>query len=60
LLVSPCHCVLASEWTKIRSVRSTYWTLVAAAVTTIGLSAIVCGVYVAQYANLSAKSKLGF
>jgi ABC-type transport system involved in multi-copper enzyme maturation permease subunit len=52
--------LLASEWTKIRSVRSTYWTLLAAAVTIIGLSAIVCAVYVAQYAHLSSKSKAGF
>ncbi len=52
--------VLASEWTKLRSVRSTYWTLFAAAVTTIGLSAIVCGVYVAQYATMTAKSRAGF
>ncbi|MFA5786679.1 MAG: ABC transporter permease [Actinomycetota bacterium] len=52
--------VLASEWTKIRSVRSTYWTLFAAAATTIGLSAIVCAVYVAQYAHLTPKSKAGF
>jgi len=52
--------VLASEWTKMRSVRSTYWTLLAAAVLTIGLSAIVCAVYVAQYAHLSAKDRIGF
>jgi ABC-2 type transport system permease protein len=52
--------VLTSEWTKIRSVRSTYWTLLAAAGSTIGLSAIVCAVYVAQYAHMSAKDKAGF
>ncbi|HLJ07121.1 MAG TPA: ABC transporter permease subunit [Acidimicrobiia bacterium] len=52
--------VLTSEWTKIRSVRSTYWTLFAAAATTIGLSAIVCAVYVAQYDHLTAKDKVGF
>jgi hypothetical protein len=52
--------LLASEWTKIRSVRSTYWTLVAAAATTIGLSAIICAVFVAQYANLTAADKAGF
>jgi len=52
--------VLASEWTKLRSVRSTYWTLLAAAVLTIGLSAIVCAVYVAQYAQLTAKDRIGF
>jgi ABC-2 type transport system permease protein len=33
--------VLTSEWTKLRSVRSTYWTLLIAAVTTVGLSVIV-------------------
>jgi ABC-2 type transport system permease protein len=52
--------VLASEWTKIRSVRSTYWTLFVAAIATIGLSAILCAVYVAQYAHLTAKNRAGF
>lgn len=33
--------VLASEWIKVRSVRSTYWTLLIAAVTAIGGSVIV-------------------
>jgi ABC-2 type transport system permease protein len=33
--------VIASEWTKIASVRSTFWLLVVAAVTAIGGSAIV-------------------
>ena len=33
--------VLVSEWTKLRSVRSTYWTLLVAAVTAIGGSAIL-------------------
>ena len=33
--------VLISEWTKLRSVRSTYWTLLVAVVTPIGLSALV-------------------
>jgi ABC-2 type transport system permease protein len=33
--------VLASEWTKLRSVRSTYWSLLVAVVTPIGLSALV-------------------
>jgi ABC-2 type transport system permease protein len=52
--------VLASEWTKIRSVRSTYWTLIAAAAITIGLSAIVCAVLVAQYDNLRPEDKATF
>lgn len=52
--------VLTSEWTKIRSVRSTYWTLLSAAVTIVGLSAIVCAVFVAQYDKLSVQDKAGF
>jgi len=44
--------IVKSEWTKIRSVRSTYWTLIIAAVLTVGLSAIICAVFVAQYSNL--------
>ncbi|MGH9071603.1 MAG: ABC transporter permease [Acidimicrobiales bacterium] len=34
--------VLRSEWTKLRSVRSTYWTLVVTVVAFIGISAGVC------------------
>ncbi len=52
--------VLTSEWTKIRSVRSTYWTLFSAALMTIGLSAIVCAVYVAQFDKLTVQDKAGF
>jgi ABC-2 type transport system permease protein len=33
--------VVTSEWTKLRSVRSTYWTLLIAVATPIGLSALV-------------------
>jgi ABC-2 type transport system permease protein len=33
--------LLTSEWTKLRSVRSTYWTLLVAVVTPIGISVIV-------------------
>jgi ABC-2 type transport system permease protein len=33
--------VLTSEWTKFRSVRSTYWTLLVAVVTPIGISVLV-------------------
>lgn len=39
--------VLGSEWTKLRSVRSTYWTLLIAAVTSIGLSCVVAFVFTA-------------
>jgi ABC-2 type transport system permease protein len=33
--------VIAFEWTKLRSVRSNYWTLLIAAVVTLGVTAIV-------------------
>ena len=33
--------VLAFEWTKLRSVRSNYWTLLIAAVVTLGVTALV-------------------
>ncbi|MDP1793452.1 MAG: hypothetical protein Q8K63_04870, partial [Acidimicrobiales bacterium] len=52
--------VIRSEWTKLRSVRSTYWTLFTAAVLTVGLSAIVCAVFVAQYDKLKASDLAGF
>jgi hypothetical protein len=35
------HEVLAFEWTKLRSVRSSYWTLMIAAAVTLGVTAIV-------------------
>jgi ABC-type transport system involved in multi-copper enzyme maturation permease subunit len=38
---------IASEWTKLRTVRSTYWTLVAFVVVCVGLTAGVC--YAAAY-----------
>jgi ABC-2 type transport system permease protein len=34
--------LLASEWTKLRSVRSTYWSLLVAAVLAIALGLLVC------------------
>jgi ABC-2 type transport system permease protein len=52
--------VLRSEWTKLRSVRSTYWTLLVAAVATIGLSILICSVYVGRYSHLTAQDKLDF
>jgi ABC-2 type transport system permease protein len=52
--------VLRSEWTKLRSVRSTYWSLLVAAVAAVGLSALICSVYVNRYDSLSAADKAGF
>jgi ABC-2 type transport system permease protein len=52
--------LMRSEWTKLRTVRSSYWTLFSAVVATIGLGAILCAVYVAQYAHTSAADKATF
>jgi ABC-2 type transport system permease protein len=45
--------VLACEWTKLWSVRSTYWTLLVAVATPIGLSAIVAFTIAGQPAGAS-------
>jgi ABC-2 type transport system permease protein len=45
--------LLASEWTKVRSVRSTFWSFVVAAVTALGGSAIIA------VASASAKGRSG-
>jgi hypothetical protein len=42
--------LLASEWTKFRSVRSTYWTMLVALVTPIGASALIAGAITAAKA----------
>jgi ABC-type transport system involved in multi-copper enzyme maturation permease subunit len=52
--------VLRSEWTKLRSVRSTYWTLLAAVVTTVGLSALISAIYVSQYPGMKAADRANF
>ncbi|HET9077347.1 MAG TPA: ABC transporter permease [Acidimicrobiales bacterium] len=38
-----------SEWTKFRSVRSTYWTFLVAAVLGIGLAALICAISASHY-----------
>ena len=52
--------VVRSEWTKFRSVRSTSWTLLVAAVAMVGLAALLCSVYVGRYSTLSATDKATF
>lgn len=51
---------LRSEWTRLRTVRSTYWTLLGAAAAMIGLAAIVCSVYVARFDQLTAGDRATF
>jgi hypothetical protein len=43
--------VLRSEWTKLRTVRSTYWALIVAALLGIGLGALISGISANHYAT---------
>ena len=52
--------VTRSEWTKLRSVRSTWWTLLATVILLIGIGVLACAVFVARWPHLSAADKLTF
>lgn len=52
--------VLRSEWTKIRSVRSTLWTLAAAVVVTVGLGAVICAFTRSEFHSMPIRNKLTF
>jgi ABC-2 type transport system permease protein len=51
---------LRSEWTKLRSVRSTFWALTVTVVVGIGLGALISAVAAHGYAKSSAASKLSW
>src|ERR1700683_3943015 len=50
---------IASEWTKIRSVRSTYWTLAALLVVSVGIGAAIAGGTAANFSH-NPGNKAGF
>jgi ABC-2 type transport system permease protein len=52
--------VIRSEWTKIRSVRSTYWTLIALIVVGIGIGALVCYATQSRFTHLGHGQVPGF
>ncbi|MDA8058004.1 MAG: ABC transporter permease subunit [Actinomycetota bacterium] len=52
--------VLRSEWTKLRSVRSTVWSLAALAIATVGLGAIITAVSNNHWRTFSAVERLSF
>jgi ABC-2 type transport system permease protein len=52
--------VIGSEWTKLWSVRSTYWVLLCAAVTAIGLGAIIANADVGQWPKMSPSQQAAF
>jgi ABC-2 type transport system permease protein len=51
--------VARSEWTKLRTVRSTYWTLLVAALGMVGFGALLCAAYVRHYTDETA-AQAGF
>ncbi|HXY92040.1 MAG TPA: ABC transporter permease [Acidimicrobiia bacterium] len=52
--------VMRSEWTKLRSVRSTIWSLFATFVITVGFGALFCLAYVSRYDRLGLRERLTF
>ena len=52
--------VVRSEWTKVRSLRSTWWTVLAALVVCIGLSVLIDWAIVANWDQASAEDKATF
>jgi ABC-2 type transport system permease protein len=52
--------VLRSEWTKVRSVRSTIWTLAVAAGLTLAFAILVCSLVSAHWHSMSASDQATF
>ncbi|MGW1837243.1 ABC transporter permease [Streptomyces sp. BBFR2] len=52
--------VLRSEWTKIRSVRSTVWTLGIAVVVTVALGMLICALAANDFGSMPVRDRLTF
>ena len=52
--------VLVSEWTKIRTVKSTFWTLLAALVVTVGISVLLALAFATSYDRLPERDRATF
>ncbi|MFJ8164534.1 ABC transporter permease subunit [Streptomyces sp. NPDC096136] len=52
--------VLRSEWTKIRTVASTTWTLACALVVTVGLGALLCSFAASRFPDMPPAEQLAF
>ncbi|GGW19024.1 ABC transporter [Streptomyces capoamus] len=52
--------VIRSEWTKIRSVASTVWTLSLAVVVTVALGMLLSALSNSQYENMPTRERLSF
>lgn len=51
---------IRSEWTKIRTVRSTYWTMLAFIVVGVGLEAAVCAATASQWSHMRPGEHFAF
>ncbi|RKT06947.1 ABC-2 family transporter [Streptomyces sp. 3211.6] len=60
MTVAAFPAVLRSEWTKIRTVASTTWTLACALVVTVGLGALLCTFTASRFKDMTAAEKLTF
>jgi ABC-2 type transport system permease protein len=52
--------VLRSEWTKLRTLRSTLWSLLAAVVAMAGLGSVVAAVQMSRWSHLEPQERLRF
>jgi ABC-2 type transport system permease protein len=52
--------VAVSEWTKLRSVRSTRWALASAVVFTIGIAALACAIVSNHWPHMSPRDRADF
>jgi ABC-2 type transport system permease protein len=52
--------VFLSEWTKLRSVRSTQWSLLILVLLTIGIGVLVCAIFNARWPHLSVSDRNHF
>src|SRR3977135_4074801 len=52
--------VVRSEWTKLRSVRSTRWALFTAVLATIGIAALACAIDAHHYAQMNPQDRADF
>lgn len=50
--------VLVAEWTKLRSVQSTWWTLFAVFAVVVGLGCLICAVTAARWDRMSLAQRL--
>lgn len=55
----PFRRILAAEWTKIRTVRSTPWTLTGLVVASVGLTALVCMLAAGEIAQEGSREPVG-